>query len=113
MDTHLTRTFALSRDIDAAARTVALAASSEEPYRRSWGVEILDHSPGSVDLSRLADGRHPLLLNHDWEKQIGVVESVEIGADRRLRASVRLSRSALGEEILQDIADGIREANFP
>lgn len=102
------RTFALSREIDAEARTVGLACSSEEPYRRWWGVEILDHSAGSIDLSRLADGRHPLLLEHDWSKQIGVVESVEVSADRRLRATARFSRGALGEEILQDVADGIR-----
>lgn len=103
-----TRTFALSREIDTEARTVALACSSEEPYRRWWGVEILDHAPGSIDLSRLADGRHPLLLGHEWDKQIGVIDSVSIGADRKLRAVARFSRSELGSEIMTDVADGIR-----
>lgn len=102
------RTVALSRAIDTESRTVDLACSSEQPYQRWWGVEILDHAPASVNLSRLADGKHPLLLDHDMTKQIGVVDRVWLDADRVLRATVRLSRSALGSEVLQDIADGIR-----
>ena len=38
---------------------------------------------GSV--TRLADGRHPLLLNHDTEKQIGVIDRAWIGEDMKLR----------------------------
>jgi HK97 family phage major capsid protein len=102
------RTFSITRAIDAQARTVELAFSSEEPYERWWGVEILDHAAGSVDLTRLNDGRHPLLLNHDTEDQIGVVESVSIGTDRVGRAVVRFGRSELAEEIFQDVQDGIR-----
>ncbi len=102
------RTVALERDINIDQRTVSLACSSEAPYRRWWGVEILDHSPASVDLTRIGDGRHPLLLDHDMTRQIGVVDGVSLGADRVLRATVRLSRSDLGEEIMQDIADNIR-----
>lgn len=102
------RTFALTREINLDARTVDMACSSEEPYDRWWGTEILDHSPGAIDLSRLADGRHPFLLNHCMNDQIGVIESVTLGADRVLRCRARLSRSDLGSEILQDIADGIR-----
>lgn len=102
------RTFTISRAIDTQARTVELAFSSEEPYERWWGVEILDHSVGSVNLERLNDGRHPLLLNHETEDQIGVVESVTVGTDRVGRAVVRFGRSELAEEIFQDVQDGIR-----
>lgn len=102
------RTFAISRAIDTQARTVELAFSSEEPYERWWGVEILDHTPSSVNLERLGDGRHPLLLNHNTEDQIGVVESVSIGTDRIGRAVVRFGRSEQAEEIFQDVQDGIR-----
>lgn len=104
----LERTFALSRSVDATARTVELAFSSEEPYERWWGIEILDHSPGSVNLERLNDGRHPLLLNHDTEDQVGVIETASIGTDRVGRATTRFGRSALAEEIFQDVQDGIR-----
>ena len=40
--------------------------------------------------------------------QIGVIESARIDADRVGRARVRFSRSALGEEVFQDVQDGIR-----
>ena len=44
--------------------SIELAISSEQPYERWFGVEILGHSKKEVDLTRLADGRHPFLLNH-------------------------------------------------
>lgn len=102
------RTFAMSRAIDATNRTVELAFSSEEPYERWWGIEILDHSPGACDLTRLGDGRHPLLLNHEWEDQIGVVETARVDSDRAGRAVVRFGRGELASEIFQDVQDGIR-----
>ena len=104
------RIFSISRDgtIDVPARTVPLAFSSEAPYERWFGIEILDHSKGSCDLSRLADGRHPLLLNHDTDSQIGVIDSAEIDSDKVGRAVVRFGRSDLASEIFQDVQDGIR-----
>lgn len=102
------RAFTFEREaVDAEARTVELAFSSEAPVERSWGVEILDHDPASVDLSRLLDGA-PLLRDHDARVQVGVVEAAWIGPDRRGRARVRFSRSRAGEEELQDVIDGIR-----
>lgn len=102
------RTFALARAIDAQARTVELAFSSEEPYARWWGIEILDHSPGSCNLERLNDGRHPLLLNHNTEDQAGVIDRALIGTDRVGRAVARFGRGDLAEEVFQDVQDGIR-----
>ena len=104
----LEREFAIDRaTVNADSRTVAIAWSSEAPVERGWGIEILDHSLLAVRLQRLTDGA-PLLLQHDPDRQIGVIESASIGADKVGRALVRFSRSALGEEILQDITDGIR-----
>lgn len=94
--------------VDDSARTVELAFSSEAPYQRWYGIEILDHSSGSANMSRLNAGA-PLLLGHgDARDQIGVVEKAWIDADRKGRAIVRFSRSPLGEEIFQDVKDGIR-----
>ena len=87
---------------------IELAISSEAPYERWFGIEVLRHTADSVDLTRLGDGRHPLLLNHDTEKQIGVITSVRIDADAVLRGTARFSRSQLGQEIQQDVEDGIR-----
>ena len=95
------------REIDLSSRTVDLAFSSEMPVERYFGDEILDHSAGAIRLDRLQGGA-ALLVNHDWDDQVGVVESVEIGADRRGRAKVRFGRSARADEILQDVSDGIR-----
>ena len=90
-------------------RTVRIAISSEEPVERSFGNEVLEHTEEAVDLSFLASGRAPLLLDHDPEKQIGVIESVDLdGSARRLRATVRFGKGALANEAFTDVLDGIR-----
>lgn len=96
------------REIDAEARTVELAFSSEAEVQRWWGIEVLSHDPGAVVLARLQDGA-PLLVNHDTDDQVGVIESVSIDADRRGRAVVRFGRSDRAEEIFRDVQDGIRK----
>lgn len=93
--------------IDEENRTVELAFSSEQPYERWFGDEILDHTDGAIDFSRLRSGG-AVLMDHNWTDQVGVVESVRIDADRVARAIVRFSRSARGQEIFNDIIDGIR-----
>jgi len=90
-------------------RTVQIAISSEEPVERSFGMEVLEHSAEAMDLSFLASGRAPFLMDHDPEKQIGVIESVELDSNsRRLRAKVRFGKGALANEAFSDVADGIR-----
>jgi HK97 family phage major capsid protein len=93
--------------VDEASRTVELAFSSETPYERWFGDEILDHADGSIDFSRLRSGG-AVLMDHKWDDQVGVVESVRIDSDKVARAVVRFSRSARGQEIFNDIVDGIR-----
>jgi HK97 family phage major capsid protein len=93
--------------IDVEARTAELAFSSEEPYERGWGIEILDHAPESIKMDRLTVGG-PLLMDHDARDVVGVIEQVSIGADRVARAKVRFGRSARASEIFQDVVDGIR-----
>lgn len=93
--------------LDAKARTCQLSFSSELPVERGGYMEVLSHDPDAVDLVRLNDS-HPLLLNHDPERQIGVVESAAVGADKKGRATVRFSKSPLGDEIWNDVKDGIR-----
>lgn len=88
--------------------TIEMAISSEQPYERWFGIEILGHAPGEVDLSRLADGRHPLLLNHDTECQIGVIDSARVDGDAVLRGVARFSSSEEAQQIRVDVADGIR-----
>lgn len=89
------------------SRTVELCFATEAPVERYFGPEVLDMAEKSVRLDRLKRSA-PLLLNHDPDKQIGVVEKAWVDADKKARASVRFSKSALGEEIFQDVKDGIR-----
>ncbi len=103
------RSFLVVREaINEEARTVELAFSSEAPYERWWGTEILDHGKGACDLTRLKAGG-PLLCDHDTRDQVGVIESVRIDADRVGRAVVRFGRSERAEEIFRDVVDGIRQ----
>jgi HK97 family phage major capsid protein len=105
----LDRAFSVQRDtINVEARTIELAFSSESPYERWWGVEILDHNPTSIDLSRM-NAHANLLCDHDIRDVVGVVESVTIGADKKARAVVRFGKSERAEEIFQDVIDGIRK----
>ncbi len=107
--TTLHRAFAVKRDtIDEAARTAMLAFASETPYERWWGVEVLDCAPTAIRLGRLQSGG-PLLCDHNTTDQIGVIENVQIGADRVCRALVRFGKSERASEIFQDVIDGIRQ----
>lgn len=94
--------------INEESRTVDLAFSSEEPYGRWFGTEILDHDKKSIRLGRLKNGG-PLLLDHDTRSHVGVIERVDIGPDRVGRAVVRFGRSAAAEEAFNDVKDGIRQ----
>lgn len=96
--------------IDEENRRVKVGVSTEEPVERSFGLEVIDHTRESMNLDFLNSGRAPLLLDHDMEKQIGVIEGVELdeGA-RRLRAVVRFGKGPLASEVFNDVTDGIRQ----
>lgn len=108
IDSKHTRSFLVDRaTIDLEARTVHLAFASESPVERHWGVEVLDCSATSMRTTRLAAGAN-LLCDHDPRDVVGVIESIQIGADRVARAVVRFGKSARASEVWQDVADNIR-----
>jgi len=86
-------------------RSIELSFSSETPYERSFGMEIIDHD--KMDLSFLDSGNAPFLADHDATKVIGIVEKVNV-ANARGRAKVRFGKNDLAQSIFQDIKDGIR-----
>ncbi|MFN3312570.1 MAG: phage major capsid protein [Hyphomonas sp.] len=92
--------------VDVVARTVQVAFASEAPVARWFGDEVLVISTEAMRTDRL-DGGAAVLLNHDWDAQIGVVESVSIDAGRA-RAVLRFGNGAAAREVFDDIADGIR-----
>lgn len=103
----LRRSITIERQaIDEKNRTVALSFSSEAPVERWFGFEILGHKPGECNLTRL-NSRAPLLVNHNTDDQVGVVESAEI-KDGKGHAVVRFGESARAEEIFKDVKTGIR-----
>jgi hypothetical protein len=62
---------------------------------------------GSIRDARLKSGA-PLLVGHDSDRQVGVMEAFEITPAKKLRVLARFSKSAYAEEIWQDVLDGIR-----
>ena len=106
-----TRTFALEFDRAEGEdnRTMSISFASEEPVLRSFGWEILSHERGDIDFDFIDSGRAPLLLSHDPETQIGVVESAKLSeTERKSRAVVRFGKGALASEIYRDVQDKIR-----
>lgn len=103
-----TRDFLIERaTINEEARTVEFALSSETPYERWYGIEILGHGPGEVNLERLSN-KAAWLVGHHPDDHVGVIESARVDPDHVLRVVVRFGRSDRASEIFQDIVDGIR-----
>ena len=92
--------------VDVASRTVDLAFASSYPVERWDYREILDMQ--GMSMARVGSGRAALLMDHNTRDQVGVIEAVSIGSDNVARAKVRFSQSARGQEIFQDVQDGIR-----
>ena len=105
------RTIDLSKHsyLDEEKRVVRIGVSSEEPVERSFGMEVLGHSAEDINMEFISSGRAPLLLDHDMEKQIGVIEEFKLDETaKRTTAVVRFGKSALAREVFEDVADGIR-----
>lgn len=94
------------RSIDKEKRTIEVAFSSESEVDRGYYKEILSHSPGACDLSRLKTAGNAL-FNHDRNFPVGVIEEPTIDSDRKGRARIRFSKNKRAEEIFQDVIDGI------
>lgn len=64
-------------------RKFILSFSSEEPYDRWFGTEILSHSEGAVDLERL-NSIGCVLYNHNRDKVIGKIVRAWVEDNRLL-----------------------------
>jgi HK97 family phage major capsid protein/HK97 family phage prohead protease len=105
------RTIDLSKHsyLDEDKRMVRVGVSSEEPVERSFGMEVLGHSADDINMEFINSGRAPLLLDHNMEKQIGVIEEFKLDETaKRTTAVVRFGKSALAREVFEDVKDGIR-----
>jgi HK97 family phage major capsid protein len=95
-------------DVNEEDRTIELSFSSEDPYERYFGIEILSHKKKHVDMSFIASGNAPLLTGHNHNDQIGIIEKAWL-QDGTGRARVRFGKSARANEFFQDVQDGIRK----
>ena len=105
------RTIDLSRGaIDEEKRIVRIGVSSETPVERDFGLEVLGHNKEDIDMEFMASGRAPLLNNHKMDEQIGVVRSFYLDeAQRRTVALVEFGKSALAQEVFEDVRTGIKQ----
>lgn len=85
-------------------RRYTLSFSSEEPYMRWFGNEILDHSTGAVDLSRLND-IGVVLYNHARDVVIGKVTRAWI-ENNRGQAEIEFDTDDQSEMIRQKVDSG-------
>lgn len=85
-------------------RKFRLSFSSEEPYERWWGTEILEHKEGSMDLTRL-NSIGCLLFNHDRDRVIGKVLRAWV-ENGRGEAEVEFDTDADSETIFQKVSGG-------
>lgn len=86
-------------------RTVELSFSSEEPYERWFGTEILCHDDGCINLDRFNNGLGTVLFNHDRDAVVGHIENVWI-EDNRGKAIVRFDEDDESEKIYQKVLKG-------
>lgn len=85
-------------------RKFVLSFSSEEPYTRWFGQEILDHSGDAVDLDRLNE-IGCILFNHNRDKVCGKINRAWIENSRGY-AEIEFDEDEQSDVIYQKVASG-------
>nr|DAP61053.1 MAG TPA: major capsid protein [Caudoviricetes sp.] len=91
--------------VDTDSRTVELSFSSETPYGRWFGDEILCHDEECINLERFENGLGTVLFNHDRDAVVGHIEKVWL-EDNRGKALVRFDTDEQSETIFQKVQSG-------
>ena len=86
------------------SRKLTLSFSSEAPYRRYFGLEILDHGEGAADLGRL-NGSGVLLFNHHVDQVLGKVLRAWVENGKGY-AEVEFDTDAEAEKIFSKVRSG-------
>lgn len=85
-------------------RTIPAVLSTETGVQRGDYTEILQHSSGSIDLSRFP---LPVLVSHDsGQLNVAIAENPAISGGK-LRASIRFGESDQAKQIFADVQTGI------
>lgn len=85
-------------------RKFILSFSSEEPYERWYGLEILDHTEGAIDLTRLNE-IGCLLFNHNRDDVIGKINRAWLENNRGY-SEVEFDTDDESEKIYQKVKSG-------
>lgn len=91
--------------VDTDSRTVELSFSSETPYGRWFGDEILCHDEECINLERFSNGLGTVLFNHDRDAVVGHIEKVWL-ENNRGKALVRFDTDEQSETIFQKVQSG-------
>lgn len=89
-------------------RNYIVSFSSEEPYERWFGTEILDHAPEAIDLERL-NSIGVLLFNHDVDKVCGKIVRAWI-ENAKGYAEIEFDSDEFAELIHQKVKNGTLKA---
>ena len=92
-------------NVDTDSRTVELSFSSETPYNRWFGDEILCHDEECINLERFNNGLGTALFNHDRDAVVGHVEKAWI-ENNRGKALVRFDEDEQSDTIFQKVQSG-------
>lgn len=92
------------RSDDRDERTFRLSFSSEEPYNRWFGPEILDHTDGCVDFSRL-NSNPVVLFNHNRDVILGRINRAWV-ENGRGEAEITFDADDEAEKICQKVKSG-------
>lgn len=90
---------------------ITMSFSSETPYRRWYGTEILSHAPGAVDFTRLRSVG-VVLYAHGHDGNVGrmpiaKITDVRLEADNVCRADIEFdSEDEFAEKVKRKVADG-------
>lgn len=107
-DEILTREFRAFFDLNEireSSRTVEASISSEFPFERENGFEVLVHSEAAIDFSRGPEW--PLLLQHDSSQiNAGIALNMRL-VGNRLKATLKLGKSERSTDIWKDIQAGV------
>lgn len=107
------RSLTFSRDtLNEENRTVELSFSSEAPYERYFGSEVLSHDPDAIDLERLNEVG-VLLFAHGRDfnygrMPIGIIQKVWLdSSQRKARALVQFDDDEDSDRVWQKVKKGI------
>lgn len=95
---------ALGKDEGGNDRQFRLSFSSEEPYQRWYGLEILDHGNGAVDLTRINE-IGVVLFNHNRDYVVGKILKAWV-EDNRGYADIEFDTDEDADIVCQKVKSG-------